>query len=366
MKKNAVHFRQDIYVKYLAIIHSVKFTPREIDIIACLLNARRTSQIASILSIAPRTVTTHFRNIMLRLDCNSQDGIISFIEKSHKLSILRDYYTNLLIELAFEKTLKEIAKQKYEIIPGCLIVYWQDQTLKNSLIHHLNGHLLQTGLSTEIREQELNKKIETLENSPHTLILFIEKKDQDKPSLTFSNFPSVELSEQKNYFFSVLEILKKILKKSDLGKTISDFYEKYESIGNNSLSSTPQSFSEVKNLRKKSHFRYNIIESIFRDKIWTLSGYFLIMVCLISVFMISQGEKKQTNIFTHALSNIKQQTTLPSIRSDLIIPTEEVRLYRPEIIRQMDDKLKRQECIVHVALVGPGGAGKTCTNYNLI
>ncbi|MBX9786960.1 MAG: helix-turn-helix transcriptional regulator [Alphaproteobacteria bacterium] len=123
MEEKDLLFSEEIYLEQLSTINEINFTPREIDVIACLLNARRTSQIASILSISPRTVTTHFRNIMLKLDCNSQEGIISFVEQSHKLHILREYYSSLLIKLAFEKLLKEISKLKREDNSTCLLVF---------------------------------------------------------------------------------------------------------------------------------------------------------------------------------------------------------------------------------------------------
>lgn len=47
------------------------------------------------------------------------------------------------------------------------------------------------------------------------------------------------------------------------------------------------------------------------------------------------------------------------IRSDLAIPTESSLLDRPKLLTQIDDALKNQRGIQSVALVGPGGAGKT-------
>ncbi len=129
---DVIIFTEDIYSEHLSTINDVKFTPREIDVMACLLSARRTSQIASMLSIAPRTVTTHFRNIMLRLDCNSQEGIINFVERSHKLSILREYYSALIIELTFKKTLKEISKLRHDELPKYLVIYWENKDLKDA------------------------------------------------------------------------------------------------------------------------------------------------------------------------------------------------------------------------------------------
>ena len=80
---------QDFYEKHLSTINNTHFTAREIDIIACVISARKTSKIAYFLSINPRTVETHVRNIMSKLECNNREDIIDFIEKSNKLHFLR-------------------------------------------------------------------------------------------------------------------------------------------------------------------------------------------------------------------------------------------------------------------------------------
>lgn len=48
-----------------------------------------------------------------------------------------------------------------------------------------------------------------------------------------------------------------------------------------------------------------------------------------------------------------------SIRSELVTPKEPVLLIRPNLIAQVDDKFKTSKNVQVVALVGPGGAGKT-------
>lgn len=47
------------------------------------------------------------------------------------------------------------------------------------------------------------------------------------------------------------------------------------------------------------------------------------------------------------------------IRSDLIIPTEAVLLRRPGELKHIDETLQKQNGIRSIALIGPGGAGKT-------
>ena len=354
MKNNELLFCEDIYLEHLSTINGVKFTPREIDVMACLLSARRTSQIASMLSIAPRTVTTHFRNIMLRLDCNSQEGIINFVERSHKLSILREYYSSLIIELAFKKALKEISKLRKDEGPSCLIVYWQDQILKKSLISHLRNHLTHTGISPEIREQELDRKIENVENPYHTLLTLIEKKDSPDFSQEPIDCQFVDLSKYHNYYLAVFEILQELLPNTDLKSIVKKFREQYEGIHNLSGKKYPQAYKE-----EKLDINENLIIHKALPILKNRKSYFMSALLVISLFAVGaltfKGNKEGGQNHIQARNAAKGST----IRSDLIIPAETALLHRPELISQIDDKFKEQAGIQTVALVGPGGAGKT-------
>lgn len=87
----------------------VCFTQREIDVMACILHVRGTSRIASLLSISPRTAETHTFNIMRKMHCNSREGIVDFVEKSGKCSVLRAHYYELSLYSVFYKKLKELS-----------------------------------------------------------------------------------------------------------------------------------------------------------------------------------------------------------------------------------------------------------------
>ena len=101
--------RQMIYDIELNTISNIKFTRREIDIIACVVHNREKKKIASLLSISPRTVSTHVHNIMLKLSHSSREYLIDFIVKSGKLS-LSNYYLQILIQSLFNDYLVKIGK----------------------------------------------------------------------------------------------------------------------------------------------------------------------------------------------------------------------------------------------------------------
>lgn len=361
MQDKEVLFPEDIYSEHLATINDVKFTRREIDVIACLLSARGTSKIASLLSIALRTVVTHISNVMLKLGCNSREGIIDFIERSQKLSIFREFYASLITETAFEKSLREISKLKYEENPRVLIIYWESEFLKDALLSRLKEHLSLAGINAEVREHQQDQTINITENQNCALFLLIKRRNEKEETVEFSSLPSLDLSQPKDYYLSVLQILKKLLPQNSFDNIFKNFIEHSNGLvasleGRNHKNNGYRETNEAS--KNKNRIFHNIIKILGKSP-WKLVSTFLLMVVLGGGFLafrfrnLPSQHSLQTN--TKTLDH-KEEV---SIRSDLIIPTESSLLHRPEIISHIDEKLKGQRGIQTVALVGPGGAGKT-------
>lgn len=53
-------------------VKGVDLTPRETDVVSCVISNKSTKGIASTLMMSPRTVGTHIRNITLKLGCSSK------------------------------------------------------------------------------------------------------------------------------------------------------------------------------------------------------------------------------------------------------------------------------------------------------
>ena len=94
--------------KLLIAIESIKFTYRELEIISCLLNGRFSKTIASLLSLSPRTIETHLRNVMRKLSCHSKESIINALKQSGHASSIRMIYPKVLLHANFKKSLYEI------------------------------------------------------------------------------------------------------------------------------------------------------------------------------------------------------------------------------------------------------------------
>ena len=82
--------------KKITNLNGIKITAREIDIISCILNGRSIKTIAKLLCISTKTVETHIRNIMLKINCNSQEAIIDFVERSGNLFRIKSLYNKYI------------------------------------------------------------------------------------------------------------------------------------------------------------------------------------------------------------------------------------------------------------------------------
>lgn len=377
-----------IYFEDLLTINGILFTPREIDVIACLLSARGTKKIASFLSILPKTVRNHIHNIMIKLACNSRDRIIDFIERSNKLPLLKKHYIHLLIQSAFEKSIKEISRFKRNELPSCLLIYWVDKNSKKFLVDFLETHLKLMGIKVSLerrkkyqsllellheprREHQViyvvhNVPVKEVQKNPtfvteetsHThhslranlpLFLFSNREGHKESSQAFIGHSFVDFTEQENYYFLFFEILRKLFPNiNNIEKIFSDFKQQYEATQNLDTSTTNLTYLKGNHLKARKNkpfkglYRFIIIKNKF------LISILFLLISLLIMFLIF----KENNIA------IRQLETL-SIRSDLSTPSESVFLNRPELISKIDDKLKRQKGIQSVALIGIGGIGKT-------
>lgn len=75
-------------------IGKITFTEREVDVISCLTRGKSAKTMAVLLAISPHTIKTHIQNIMRKLDCNSQEQIIKFIESSGKHMLFYQHYAS--------------------------------------------------------------------------------------------------------------------------------------------------------------------------------------------------------------------------------------------------------------------------------
>lgn len=136
----------------IKIINGVGLTPREIDIIACLLSGKGTKAIATLLSMSPRTVETHTRAIMIKFGCNSKEGIIEFIEHSKQFYQLKNHYLHLLQQAKFKQALQKIALlNKNQLVT--YVVCSTKSRKSQHLIDELTVYLNLAGLKIKVEKR---------------------------------------------------------------------------------------------------------------------------------------------------------------------------------------------------------------------
>lgn len=351
MQRNEFIFPKDIYSKYLKTIREIYFTQREIDIIACILQVRGTSKVASFLSISPNTALIHIRNIMLKIGCNSREGIIDFVEKSSKIYLLETYYIKLILEEEFKKALKKISALKKDN-PSNLLICWKNQALKTSLIQNLEEHLKCAGIYVNIREKNANFKIDSLKKSGHIFLILLEKHSFQSSSPEFSGFKLIDITTQNNYYLSTISILQCLFIDLDLQDAFHDFLQYYNGLFISSEEKHLTSYKGKRLRKEEKQYFYNSNKLLNNKKLFFILLMILLFFILLTTVHFFKQQKETCS------TQVNNGTLKHFIRSDLAVPTETFSLHRPEEIIQIDKKLKGHG-IRAVALIGPGGAGKT-------
>lgn len=392
-----MNLSKDICIEYLKTINGLNFTSREIDIIACLVHGRATKTIASFLSIASRTVETHIRNIMRKLECNSQECIRNFIEKSDKFLGINNHYLNLMIQFEFEQRLQEVLNLRTRKLTLCVIFFnKREQEDRTSFICQIQKNLKLSGIEVviddrgtckpitpfkhnqqayqnnyviyiidelflnQLQENEEKAKSEIsnfIQKHAHNIknILFLLNKKEDSTDLPqeIQDIGYINCRNYENYHFLIFEILKKLLPDENLEKIINKFNLYYQQLSV-SFELMPPIIESKQTKLKHQKNAYYLPQNILRKekKRIALGGVFCLGVAAFWILSFYHNQPKKI-----AFSHMDLEMQL--IRADLPIPNEPFFVQRPILIKQIDERLQGSGNIQTVALVGNGGAGKT-------
>ncbi len=360
MKNNNLNTPELIYEKHLHVINGIEFTRREIDVIACLLNGRKTGTIALPLSISPRTVDGYLSSVRKKLGCSSSQSILPLVEKSGKLPLFRMHYLSLLKRDAFEKCLKKLSVQLKKQNLKYVILHWADGDYQEILLTKLKDYLQMIGIEAVlyfikdqktfddlIHSEKLSGTSSLLYVGPEALIPQL-KETLEKVSIKLH--PLI-LDKETDYYNFILSTLKELIPTITLTEMFTEFEQHKKNIAEE-LEKKPKPPSSEK--------EYSLIKE-WVQWFWNLSThvrYLLIVACLsflgFCLWALALREER-TSVFSSS------PTELP-IRSELKIPADSGFLDRSEIIKKIEEQLKSEQGIERVALVGVvgiGGAGKT-------
>lgn len=391
IEKEKIYFPDHIYQKHLFKIKNIKFTPQEIKIIAFTLSGRSAKTTASFFSISSKTVESHIRNIKKKLGCNSRDGVVDFIEKSGNFADVKRYYLSLLIHTEFENILKKLSTSPTKI--KATLVQGGDQDSDCNIVPHLKHHLKLAGIlvSVEYKRNPLNlfQAFYGIPNAscriyilPKDICLNVlnaelasNLTDPATPYSIYSNkvfiCPKIEelalqpnslenlgLINDKNYYFMVFEILKRLLPHLDIDRKVTEFNESVRVLLSYSNPLALQYYSEEEIIEKQQDRLISKLEKFLRTKKWkplsALAGCFL---CGIGLLVLSFKDNNKAHAQNH-IQNAEAEERTPMI-TNLVSPLTSTFLNRPALLNQIEEKLKRQEGIQTVLLVGIGGTGKT-------
>lgn len=340
---------KDRYALLLETVNGVVFTRREIDIISCVLSGKTAKKIALFLAVSPKTVANHIRNIMSKLQCHSQVGIIEFIENSNEFYLIKKHYSNLLIDNLFDQLLKQIAGSHYKAFPMCQLVYPLPQK-KSTFFDQLRRDV-------ELAGVQLSLKSETIAVDNAT-----PQPPQDPQDILLS-IVSLNREDYPHYYFLVLALLQTLLGDTTLEKHILQFkqqFAKFSEAENPSASVIPAEPSSATSETDKLLTVGTFFQRSFSK---TVKHPPIVLGVLVMIVVITLGFGVYQDKFIQHFNwkNLHFVLKLPQdlVISELPLPHEVTFLKRPLMMKEIDNKLNAEGSLQTAVLVGMGGAGKT-------
>jgi DNA-binding CsgD family transcriptional regulator len=333
---------QNSYYASLKNAGILQLTPREIDIIASIINGRTASkEIAKLLSIATKSVESNKHNINRKLKPISNLNIREFIENSDQYENFKKHYIFLCHYNEFQQILGKHSTKITKFLD------------KEIVIHLINNDGLTTNLCIDLElagiKSEINNDDKRTFDDKNKIYLIlsnntpIDQNSQD--NIIYLVYYSENKEEQinnrniiyfgDNYNVSFLELIDLLTGKNleDMDKTIERFDNSSYVINN-----------EIANIPSENTYWASLINHLptkLSPKLITIA-IILFSLLLYNSFLKSHDDEL--------------------IKSDLITPIKSAFLERNNILKEINGRFKKQtstQSIPTVALIGVGGTGKT-------
>lgn len=207
---------------HLNYIENIKFTPKEIDILACIISGKTNDEIANLFFLSPRTVESHIRGISIKIELKADESpeksrsrhlIIDFLEKSPKYNLLKNHYLFLLTQDKFRKTLQQtIVNSHSHAKISCVIVSLNGPS--ELLAKELKKHLQWAGITSsyekfKFESEALNYFYVLSSHEAHLLqkkIIFLHQLSDDIPLETLKSSLDCLSDHIKENFVHILEM----------------------------------------------------------------------------------------------------------------------------------------------------------------
>jgi len=360
-----------IYEAHLKTINRIRFSRREIDIIAFLVNGRAVTAIAAFFSISPKTVSNHILNVMHKLDYNSRDKIIDFIQKSSSYAWIRKYYFSLLLENIFKIELKKVSTKSSKELLACTVVWRGESKCPPWHVNQLKDYLRLCGIkvsnSNVLDENNLYQLIHRERAYNMCLVVFVLQDIQDVNVLV-QDMQKLGLTDQQlkegfiflcinnatfgittnklvadgeincfslhNYYDSVFILLKKLGVDLNLEQIQEEFSKNRQLLS-----------SDLTSLEALNTFKSGAEQSFYHSKLQAFIAKESRGVLFISVLsFFSIGALLLLFIYFGSLeeNTNKKAHTKDILQSELVIPVESKFLKRMGLVSRIDRSEERR------------------------
>ncbi len=206
---------EQLYKNHLSKINNIDFTPRQIDVLSCLIHKRNYGRIAEILQInSTRTVHTHIRG---KLQNISVEDVIDFIDSSGVRKQLAECYFHILAAHYFSKKLKAIKllnRSKINI------------SFTQELVSSIDSALL-AKLTRDMEEVNI---IHSADNIDYIIGLQGDKEADFTFKINSNAPPKTHDDFTNGYYEPLLKALHKIINKDEVLDISKNFAEEIESL----------------------------------------------------------------------------------------------------------------------------------------
>lgn len=208
--------------------------------------------------------------------------------------------------------MESISQLEKKNIPSHIIIYWKDSNLKkavfNRIAHHLNVY---ANINIEVREWGEGQFVEKLENKNHTNLFLLEKNNNQKQLQDLTNIDFIDLEGQTNYYFSVFEILKKLLPYAKLEEIIAEFKVKYEIIEKNEVNNEPLNKDLLEKLSRRSKSLISSLASLNNDLLERLGKSLMIASDYLGITtQKSLSITSEDRIYTNSIKKVASKLTI--------------------------------------------------------
>lgn len=388
---------KDLKSNHLTVIKGKKFTRRETDVIACLM-CGRPSAIPSFLSISSRTVEAHVHNIMLKLECNSREGIIDFVERSGKTSFTQAHYRSLAADLLFENCLRGIEVLARDQVHVTKVLFNVSELASRSdMVQRLEKHIKIAGIETVFKKkkedellssnatfvkekanekryvltvsdkresdlQPMDAKLgaveENADTSESSVFVRLDFLDEHDSSQEQSSQEAVNAHDFSDYYKGVFNVLKILYSQHDFDKQVKTFHAQYDALLRGSIKqvveddTTDQRNFKGRRTSPKKKSTLHKLHKLLNYKSFYVILFSMLLFGLLFIFASYKVDSEQ-----------RENYSKKYVRSELRVPPEAVFLKRPLYMKKIKDffshSLTKKPTIRVIGLTGLAGSGKT-------